>query len=67
MSQQEAIHSRLDRIVQQGVLRVGSTGDYKPFSYKSADGFIGLDIELAEGWRRPWGSSWNWCRPPGRR
>ena len=24
---------RLDRIVQQGVLRVGTTGDFKPFSY----------------------------------
>ncbi|NWB45562.1 transporter substrate-binding domain-containing protein [Pseudomonas gingeri] len=48
-SQQEATHSRLDHIVEQGVLRVGTTGDYKPFSYKNADGFIGLDIELAEG------------------
>ncbi len=46
---QEAASSRLDRIVQQGVLRVGTTGDYKPFSYRNADGFIGLDIELAEG------------------
>ena len=45
----EATSNRLDRIVQRGVLRVGTTGDYKPFSYKSADGFIGLDIELAEG------------------
>ncbi|WP_256347240.1 transporter substrate-binding domain-containing protein [Pseudomonas gingeri] len=49
VSGQEAVASRLDRIVQQGVLRVGTTGDYKPFSYKNADGFIGLDIELAEG------------------
>ncbi|WP_029532621.1 transporter substrate-binding domain-containing protein [Pseudomonas asplenii] len=39
---------RLDRIIQQGVLRVGTTGDYKPFSYKSGEQFIGLDIELAQ-------------------
>src|SRR5438093_859266 len=41
--------SRLDDILARGVLRVGTTGDYKPFSYrpaKEAD-FIGLDIELA--------------------
>jgi len=41
--------SRLDDILTRGVLRVGTTGDYKPFSYrpgKDAD-FIGLDIELA--------------------
>lgn len=34
---------------QRGVLRVGTTGDYKPFSYRANSGspFIGLDIELA--------------------
>ena len=40
--------SRLDDILARGVLRVGSTGDYKPFSYRSGTGsFIGLDIALA--------------------
>ena len=40
--------SRLDEILARGVLRVGTTGDYKPFSYRVADGrFIGLDIALA--------------------
>jgi chorismate mutase-like protein len=39
---------RLDDIAARGVLRVGSTGDYKPFSYRQADGgFIGMDVELA--------------------
>jgi len=43
-----ATGSRLDEIVARGVLRVGSTGDYKPFSYRTANGgFIGLDIALA--------------------
>ena len=48
-SAQEA--SRLDKIVQSGTLRVGSTGDYKPFTYKDpASGqFSGFDIEQAEG------------------
>jgi cyclohexadienyl dehydratase len=43
--------SRLDKIVQSGTLRVGSTGDYKPFTYKDpATGqFAGFDIEQAEG------------------
>lgn len=43
------LSSRLDQIIHNGVLRVGTTGDYKPFSYKTADKFIGFDIELAEG------------------
>lgn len=39
---------RLDDIAARGVLRVGSTGDYKPFSYLPAGGeFIGMDVELA--------------------
>lgn len=45
----QAEGNRLDDILARGILRVGTTGDYKPFSYRagaSAD-FIGLDIELA--------------------
>jgi len=39
---------RLDDIAARGVLRVGSTGDYKPFSYRPAGGeFMGMDVELA--------------------
>ncbi|PQP01982.1 gamma subclass chorismate mutase AroQ [Massilia phosphatilytica] len=38
----------LDDIAARGVLRVGSTGDYKPFSYRQTDGgFIGMDVDLA--------------------
>ena len=42
--------NRLDEILARGVLRVGSTGDYKPFTYRTtgAGGFIGLDITLAD-------------------
>jgi chorismate mutase-like protein len=41
--------NRLDEILARGVLRVGTTGDYKPFSYRvgTSDTFIGLDIALA--------------------
>ena len=41
--------NRLDEIIARGVLRVGTTGDYKPFSFRanSSNPFIGLDIELA--------------------
>nr|6WUP_A Chain A, Ancestral cyclohexadienyl dehydratase, AncCDT-5 [synthetic construct] len=41
--------SRLDEIMQRGTLRVGTTGDYKPFSYRDPDGqFTGFDIDMAE-------------------
>lgn len=41
--------NRLDEIMARGVLRVGTTGDYKPFSFRpdAASPFVGLDIELA--------------------
>lgn len=41
--------NRLDTVMQRGVLRVGSTGDYKPFSYRDpASGqFQGIDLEMA--------------------
>ena len=41
--------SVLQAIRQAGVVRVGTTGDYKPFSYKGADGaLVGADIEMAK-------------------
>jgi len=44
-----AISAPLDTVRARGVLRVGSTGDYKPFSYQTgASNFIGLDVELAD-------------------
>lgn len=40
---------RLDEVRQRGVLRVGTSGDYPPFSYRAnaTSPFLGLDIELA--------------------
>ena len=43
------LSSRLDEILARGVLRAGTTGDYRPFTYRASagDDFIGLDIGLA--------------------
>src|SRR5215213_271223 len=42
--------SRLDRILQSGALRVGTTGDYKPFTYRDpATGeWSGFDVDQAK-------------------
>lgn len=45
----QAADGALQTIKQTGVLRVGTTGDYRPFSYKGADGaLVGADIEMAK-------------------
>ena len=39
----------VERIVQRGVLLVGTTGDYRPLSYRETDGtYWGFGIEMAE-------------------
>ncbi len=40
----------LDAILARGVLRVGLTGDYKPFSFRDPDSgtFSGLDVDMAQ-------------------
>lgn len=38
----------LDEIIESGTLRVGTTGDYKPFSYRDGDDYEGFDIDMAE-------------------
>jgi len=42
--------SRLDAIIAGGVLRVGTTGDYRPFAFldKASGAYSGLDIDLAQ-------------------
>lgn len=38
----------LDAIRSRGTLRVGTTGDYKPFTFRQADGdYVGADIVMA--------------------
>lgn len=43
--------SILDQIIKRGILKVGTTGDFKPFSYQlnsDSNEFHGVDIELAK-------------------
>lgn len=42
-------HSRLDRIVQRDEVKVCSTGDYRPFTYRDPETgrWSGIDIEMA--------------------
>lgn len=44
-----------DTLQRTGVLRVGTTGDYAPFSEDRRGSLRGLDIELAQGLARSWG------------
>ena len=47
---QQLAPSRLDDILKRGTLRVGMTGDYRPFSYldKATSKFSGFDVDMAE-------------------
>ncbi len=48
--------SMLSEILSRGTLRVGLTGDYRPFSIKEADGtFSGLDVDEAQALARGMG------------
>lgn len=44
------IESRLDTIINRGVIRVGTTGDYKPFTYLNPETkeYEGYDIDAAK-------------------
>jgi len=40
--------SHLDTIIERGHIKIGTTGDYRPFSYRGPDGsFEGIDIDAA--------------------
>lgn len=39
---------RLDKIMESKVLRVGTPGDYRPFSIKTETGYAGHDIDVIE-------------------
>lgn len=45
-----ADQSHLDRILASGILKVGTTGDYRPFTFKESETgvFEGFDIDQAE-------------------
>jgi cyclohexadienyl dehydratase len=46
----QAPASRLDEIISRGSLRVGMTGDYRPFTYldKNTSTFEGFDVDMAQ-------------------
>lgn len=46
---------RLDRIMQDKVLRVGTPGDYRPFAMKTDAGYEGHDIDVIEAMARQLG------------
>ncbi|MBD3647270.1 MAG: transporter substrate-binding domain-containing protein, partial [Pseudomonadales bacterium] len=45
--QVEFFPSRLDQILAVGEIRIGTTGDYAPFSFRRDESFTGIDIDLA--------------------
>jgi cyclohexadienyl dehydratase len=49
-AQAQAPSSRLDQIIARGSLRVGMTGDYRPFTSldKETQKFSGFDVDMAE-------------------
>ncbi len=50
---QMAPQSLLDAIIARGTVRIGLTGDYRPFSIKDGAGaFTGLDVDMAESLAR---------------
>lgn len=53
----QAAASRLDQIIARGTLRVGLTGDYRPFSLIDASSgqFSGLDVDMANSLARALG------------
>jgi cyclohexadienyl dehydratase len=51
VSIEKTLPNILDKVRKFGVLRVGTTGDFKPFSYQTPQdsiNFYGIDIELAK-------------------
>jgi cyclohexadienyl dehydratase len=56
-AQQAASASKLDALLARGTLRVGLTGDYRPFSLRdtTTGDFTGLDVDMAGGLARTLG------------
>ena len=53
--------SHLDQVQQRGQLKVCTTGDYKPYTFKHADGsYEGIDITLAQSLAHSLGVTVQW-------
>ncbi|WP_434601035.1 transporter substrate-binding domain-containing protein [Pseudomonas sp. Z4-7] len=59
----EPTPSHLDKVLQQGELRVCTTGDYKPYTYKAASGeYEGIDIDMARSLASSLGVKVQWVQ-----
>lgn len=47
VSSTAAQESALDRVIRTGVLRIGTTADYRPFTYRTDGTYDGFDVRLA--------------------
>ncbi|MBK5553480.1 MULTISPECIES: transporter substrate-binding domain-containing protein [unclassified Pseudomonas] len=55
--------SHLDSVMQQGLLTVCTTGDYKPYTYKNENGeYEGIDIAMARSLADSLGAKVNWVQ-----
>lgn len=60
-AQAEETPSHLDSILQQGLLTVCTTGDYKPYTYKNESGeYEGIDIAMARSLAESLGVKVKW-------
>lgn len=53
---------RLAEIQKAGVIRVGTTGDYKPFSYMENRDYVGYDIDVAKHFASELGVELKWVK-----
>ena len=60
--------SALQDILNNGVLKVGTTGDWNPMTMKdtATNSYTGYDIDVMTRWPEIWGSRWSSYRRTGR-
>ena len=60
----ERFPNLLDQVTGTGILRIGTTGDYAPFTYTSGTEFSpsGIDIDMADSLARSLGVEIQWVR-----
>nr|WP_230077551.1 transporter substrate-binding domain-containing protein [Anoxybacillus sediminis] len=60
--------SRLDEIIARGYIRIGTTGDYKPFTYLNpkTGQYEGYDIDAMKELAKAWAWKPALCKLPGR-
>src|SRR3546814_5526284 len=59
----EPAPSHLDQVLQRGELKVCTTGDYKPYTYKAETGeYEGIDIDMARSLAASLGVKVQWVQ-----